>query len=279
MISYGANHSGCDHAFTRLCFTVFGLSSPLLWTQHTLLMILMPDICVRVNKNVISEFCSPNTFLPSVVTDAELERLQQALRILSDAEKQIRLSSERSTWFTAALLQLGSGHNSEIIQSRSSSKQSVKATSETMMESVRESSASRTTSHPLFTFRDSKKALDLKTTSGHSSPQGPSLSSRMKPNDNIIYGECRSVDRALLDSAQTSIPSEQRPTNSGISDNLTRIWMKCIENCHSKTLRQLLYDNGKLASVKECEGKPIHFSILSSCPCIFYLLHPFHYKL
>ncbi|KAG2592127.1 protein STICHEL-like isoform X2 [Panicum virgatum] len=193
------------------------------------------------------------------ITDAELERLQQALRILSDAEKQIRLSSERSTWFTAALLQLGSGHNLEIIQSRSSSKQSVKATSETMMESVRESSASRTTSHPLFTFRDSKKALDLKTTSGHSSPQGPSLSSRMKPNDNIIYGECRSVDRALLDSAQTIIPSEQRPTNSGISDNLTRIWMKCIENCHSKTLRQLLYDHGKLASVKECEGTIVAF--------------------
>ncbi|RCV27625.1 hypothetical protein SETIT_5G339200v2 [Setaria italica] len=193
------------------------------------------------------------------ITDAELERLQQALRILSDAEKQIRLSSERSTWFTAALLQLGSGHNSEITQSRSSSKQSAKATSETMMEAVRESSASRTTSHPLFAFRDSKKALDLKTTSGHSSPQGPSLSSRMKPNDNFIYGECRSVDRALLDSAQTSIPSEQRNTNSGISDNLTRIWMKCIENCHSKTLRQLLYDHGKLASVKECEGTIITF--------------------
>ncbi|PAN28171.1 hypothetical protein PAHAL_5G136000 [Panicum hallii] len=193
------------------------------------------------------------------ITDAELERLQQALRILSDAEKQIRLSSERSAWFTAALLQLGSGHNSEITQSRSSSKQSVKATSETMMESVRESSASRTTSHPLFTFRDSKKALDLKTTSGHSSPQVPSLSSRMKPNDNVIYGECRSVDRALLDSAQTSIPSEQRPTNSGISDNLTRVWLKCIENCHSKTLRQLLHDHGKLASVKECEGTIVAF--------------------
>lgn len=206
--------------------------------------------------------------LPSLVTDAELERLQQALRILSDAEKQIRLSSERSTWFTAALLQLGSGHNSEITQSRSSSKQSAKATSETVMEAMRESSASRTTSHPLFTFRDSKKTLDRKTTSGHSSPQGlASLSSRMRPNENAIYGECRSVDRVLLDSAPTSISSEQKPMNCGISDNLTRIWRKCIENCHSKTLRQLLYDHGKLASVKECEGK--HILYTHSCPCIF----------
>ncbi|GJN35377.1 hypothetical protein PR202_gb24146 [Eleusine coracana subsp. coracana] len=188
------------------------------------------------------------------ITDAELERLQQALKILSDAEKQIRLSSERSTWFTAALLQLGSGHNSEITQSRSSSKQSAKATSETIMEAVRESSASRSTSHPLFNFRDSKKTLDLKTTSGHSSPQGfASLSSRIRPN-----GECRSVDRGLH-SAQTSISSEQRPMNSGTSDNLTRIWRKCIDNCHSKTLRQLLYDHGKLASVKECEGTIVAF--------------------
>lgn len=208
--------------------------------------------------------------LHSLVTDAELERLQQALRILSDAEKQIRLSSERSTWFTAALLQLGSAHNPEITQSRCSSKQSAKATSETMMEAVRESSASRTTSHQLSTFPDSKKIVDLKTTSGHSSPQGlASLSSRMRPNENMIYAECRSVDRALLDSAQIGISSEQKAVNSGISDNLTRIWRKCIENCHSKTLRQLLYDHGKLASVKECEGKAYTvFSFLSQlCYC------------
>nr|AAX95843.1 hypothetical protein LOC_Os11g13990 [Oryza sativa Japonica Group]ABA92390.1 ATPase, AAA family protein [Oryza sativa Japonica Group] len=152
------------------------------------------------------------------ITDAELERLQQALKILSDAEKQIRLSSERSTWFTAALLQLGSGHNSEMIQSRSSSKQSAKATSEIVMDAVRESSASRTTAHPLFTLRGSRKTLDLRTASGHSSPQGVvSVSSRMRANDNLKHGECRSVDRVLQDSAQRSNSSELRPmTNDGV---------------------------------------------------------------
>jgi hypothetical protein len=117
------------------------------------------------------------------------------------------------------------------------------------MEVVTESSSSRTTPHQLFSFRDSKKTLDLKTTSGHSSPQSLALlSSKIRPN-----GECRSVDRGLH-SAQTST-SEQRPVNSEMSDNLTWIWRKCIDHCHSKTLRQLLYDHGKLASVKECEGK------------------------
>ncbi|KAH7661115.1 DNA polymerase III clamp loader complex gamma/delta/delta subunit C-terminal protein [Dioscorea alata] len=47
------------------------------------------------------------------LTEVELEKVQQALKILSDAEKQLRLSSVRSTWFSAALLQLGSGHAPE----------------------------------------------------------------------------------------------------------------------------------------------------------------------
>ncbi|XP_064982176.1 protein STICHEL-like [Musa acuminata AAA Group] len=55
------------------------------------------------------------------LTEAELERLQLALKILSDAEKQLRHSSERSTWFTAALLQLGSAHNLELNRISSSS--------------------------------------------------------------------------------------------------------------------------------------------------------------
>ncbi|KAG8090914.1 hypothetical protein GUJ93_ZPchr0011g28575 [Zizania palustris] len=186
------------------------------------------------------------------ITEAELERLQQALKILSDAEKQIRLSSERSTWFTAALLQLGSGHNTETIHSRSSSKQSAKTTSEIVLDAVRESSASRTTSHPLFTLCGSKKMLDLRIASGHSSPQGlVSMSSRLRANDNLKYGDCRSVDRVLLDSAQRSNLSEQRPMTNGSSDNLARIWRKCIDNCHSMTLRQLLCDHGKLASIEE----------------------------
>lgn len=62
-----------------------------------------------------------------LVTEAEIERLQQALKILSDAEKHLRLSSERSTWFTAALLQLGSSHSSDSLCSTdSSSKQSTR---------------------------------------------------------------------------------------------------------------------------------------------------------
>ncbi|RWW57145.1 hypothetical protein BHE74_00036089 [Ensete ventricosum] len=67
-----------------------------------------------------------------LVTEAELERLQLALKILSDAEKQLRHSSERSTWFTAALLQLGSTHNLEPNRLSSSSKRNAIKTTNTV---------------------------------------------------------------------------------------------------------------------------------------------------
>lgn len=37
-----------------------------------------------------------------------MEGLKHALKLLSEAEKQLRVSNDRSTWFTATLLQLGS---------------------------------------------------------------------------------------------------------------------------------------------------------------------------
>uniref|UniRef100_A0ACD5W833 Uncharacterized protein n=1 Tax=Avena sativa TaxID=4498 RepID=A0ACD5W833_AVESA len=194
------------------------------------------------------------------LTDAELDRLQQALKILSDAEKQIRLSSERSTWFTAALLQLGCGHSADMNQPRSSTRKNPKAAYDTVTEAGRESSSSRTASNSLSAFGVSKKAVAPKASSVQSSPQAlASYSSRSRLNNILAYGECRSVDRILQDSDKMNICVEQRPLVNENSDNLAQIWIRCIENCHSNTLQQLLLDHGKLVSIRQCEGSTIAF--------------------
>ncbi|XP_006663905.1 protein STICHEL-like [Oryza brachyantha] len=201
------------------------------------------------------------------LTDGELERLQQALKILSDAEKQIRLSSERSTWFTAALLQLSCGHSSEMNPARSSTTECHKSMNDAVTEAGRESLSSRTASHSISAFGVSKKLLDTKTTSLHSSPQAlASHSSRSRLNVNFAYGgECMSVDRILQDSTQRSTYSDQKGLMNGNSDSLTHIWMRCIENCHSKTLQQLLFDHGKLVCVRQCEGYVLAFIAFEEC--------------
>ncbi|URE43227.1 DNA polymerase III subunits gamma and tau domain III [Musa troglodytarum] len=79
---------------------------------------------------------SHDTPLGKRMTEAELERLRQALKILSDAEKQLRHSSERSTWFTAALLQLSAGHNLESTQSSNNTKRSTRGTDDVVSDMV-----------------------------------------------------------------------------------------------------------------------------------------------
>jgi hypothetical protein len=187
-----------------------------------------------------------------------LERLQQALKILSDAEKQIRLSSEHSTWFTAALLQLGCGHSSDMNQPRSSTRDHPKAANDDVTKAGRESSSSRAASNSLSAFDVSKKAVDPKASSGQCSPQALAYySSRSRLNNVLAYGECRSVDRILQDSTKMNNCSEKRPLANENSDNLAQLWIRCIENCHSNTLQQLLFDYGKLVSIRQCEGKHI----------------------
>ncbi|WVZ88957.1 hypothetical protein U9M48_035424 [Paspalum notatum var. saurae] len=228
---------------------------------------LIMDIIAGTYKLADSNCCNGSAVGGRSLTDAELERLQQALKILSDAEKQIRLSSERPTWFTAALLQLGSSHISDINQPKSTTREHPTAANDAMSEAARQSSSSRTVSHSLSTFVISKKALDDKAISVQSSPQVlASYSSRSIMNENLLHGGCWFVDRVPLNSSKLKDDcSQQRALVHGNSDSLAQIWIRCIENCHSKTLQQLLLDHGKLVSIRQFEGHAIAFIAFEDC--------------
>lgn len=43
-----------------------------------------------------------------IVAEVDLQKLSHALKILSETEKQLRMSSNQTTWLTVALLQLSS---------------------------------------------------------------------------------------------------------------------------------------------------------------------------
>ncbi|KAL7588444.1 hypothetical protein Lser_V15G38756 [Lactuca serriola] len=68
----------------------------------TLIMDIIAGTCQVIEASVDSLFEGRS------LTEAEIERLKHALKLLSESEKQLRLLSERSTWFTTTLLQLGS---------------------------------------------------------------------------------------------------------------------------------------------------------------------------
>lgn len=175
------------------------------------------------------------------MNEAELDRLKHALHLLSEAQKHLRVSSEKSTWFTATLLQLGSVPSPVPIQT----------------ESRRQSS--RTTEDPLSTFNNvisQKLGPDTQYTSRRSaSPMSlhevthrnsTSQDNGLDLNSNPALSQFKNGNS--LNVSHGNIGDETR------SNMLDDIWIRCIQSCYSKTLRQLLHNYGKLVLISEVEG-------------------------
>ncbi|XP_071725476.1 protein STICHEL [Rutidosis leptorrhynchoides] len=185
------------------------------------------------------------------LTEAELERLKHALKLLSEAEKQLRLSSERSTWFTATLLQLGSAPSADPTPSGSSRRQSSRTTDD----------------DPSATFKDiyfQKQKTDSQYTPQKSTPNPnpPKLYRRhsASPEDLLV------PMRQILNVDGPSVSHEEVVTGNSIqarsnSNILDDIWVRCIAKCHSKTLRQLLHTYGNLVSISEDKGTLVAYIV------------------
>ncbi|CAH8353890.1 unnamed protein product [Eruca vesicaria subsp. sativa] len=157
------------------------------------------------------------------LSEAEMERLKHALKILSEAEKQLRVTTDRSTWFIATLLQLGLMPSPGTTHTSSSRRQSSIATGENQSSISREVIAY-------------KQRSNLQC-SNSASPAS------IRKGENTIH-EVKS----------SSSSSEVIENDASISEKLNDIWMKCVDRCHSKTLKQLLYSHGRLLSISEVKG-------------------------
>lgn len=189
------------------------------------------------------------------VNESELERLKHALRLLSEAEKQLRTSSERSTWFTATLLQLGSMPSPDLTQSGSNRRQSGKTTEDDPSSSSRNVTACKHKLDPKYMPRKSTSpASQQKAVNGNSSHQ-KDISSK---NDGFSL-KSKPTNSLFMDDGSTIVSSDDTMVRCIDSGKLYDIWARCIGRCHSKTLRQLLHNHGKLVSICEVEGKLILF--------------------
>ncbi|KAL0384672.1 UNVERIFIED_CONTAM: protein STICHEL [Sesamum radiatum] len=187
------------------------------------------------------------------LTERELDRLKRALTLLSEAEKHLRVSSERSTWFTATLLQLGSMSSPDRTNSTSSRRQSSKTTDEGHISMPTEDTAQKQRTDAQFAreMSGSSASLTVSANRNSSSKENPvSLSDDVsfdsKPNQSqFMDAEALTVNECT--SGRTTLRCMD-------SKMLIDIWLQCIEKCHSKTLRQLLHSYGKLISLSEMKG-------------------------
>ncbi|CAN6856684.1 unnamed protein product [Brassica oleracea] len=184
------------------------------------------------------------------LSKTDMEGLKHALKLLSEAEKQLRVSNDRSTWFTATLLQLGSMPSPGTTRTGCSSRrQSSRATDDDRSSVSREVMAYKQRIGGLhFSMSASPKRSEKHT---------HEASSFSRVIDNTCY---KASSSSQTPEREASIASHGNSTASSMmltqrsSQKLNEIWRKCVEICHSKTLRQLLYTHGKLISISEVEG-------------------------
>ncbi|KAL5993195.1 hypothetical protein ACLOJK_014118 [Asimina triloba] len=216
---------------------------------------LIMDIIAGTYRLVDSK-CGGSSFGGRSLTEVELERLKQALKILSEAEKQLRVSSERSTWFTAALLQLGSGCSPAPTYSSRNSKLTKKKLQDDSLDIGADILANGKKVDASNTLWKSRSASMLRTVNSDCSPLVDLTSSRSMAE----HFSLNSLPPSGQSPEGTALHSTHKETvvgNMGIGCvnpiKLEEIWRCCIERCHSKTLKQLLYDHGKLVSISEDE--------------------------
>ncbi|KAG0458578.1 hypothetical protein HPP92_023444 [Vanilla planifolia] len=205
---------------------------------------LIMDIIAGTHQLSESQFDNQD-FGGRSLTEDELKRLQEALKILSDAVKRLKHSSEHSSMLTSAqylslltsaLLQLSSDQNVESTQPNSN-----KVHAADKMNDITKSCSA--------VYNKSDNLISTHISSQKSSTRLSSHNS----NSNAVSIKSQSVNHTLSNNVHLDSNA------NGIPWDLFEIWSSCIQKCYSRTLRQLLSLHGKLISVTENEGILIAF--------------------
>ncbi|XP_031103240.1 protein STICHEL isoform X2 [Ipomoea triloba] len=207
---------------------------------------LIMDIIAGTHPSIDAK-PTDSSFVGKSLSELEVDRLKHALKLLSDAEKQLRVSSERSTWFTATLLQLGSVPSLDQTHSGSSRRQSSKATEEDPSTSTFREVVSRKQQKGDSLYAPCKLGSPSSFAKGsHRISSSKDLGYAKITQSKLISGESlASQDELKLGK---TVP---RSLNTNMLDD---IWVRCIEKCHSNTLKQLLHTCGTLVSMSEIDS-------------------------
>nr|GMD40751.1 protein STICHEL [Ipomoea batatas] len=207
---------------------------------------LIMDIIAGTHPSIDAK-PTDSSFIGKSLSEVEVDRLKHALKLLSDAEKQLRVSSERSTWFTATLLQLGSVPSPDQTHSGSSRRQSSKATEEDPSTSTFREVVSRKQQKGDSLYAPCKLGSPSSFAKGsHRISSSKDLGYAKITQSKLISGESlASQDELKLGK---TVP---RSLNTNMLDD---IWVRCIEKCHSNTLKQLLHTCGTLVSMSEIDS-------------------------
>lgn len=185
-----------------------------------------------------------------IVGKEDMERLRQALKTLSEAEKQLRGTSDQTTWLTAALLQFAPDH-SYLLPSPS------------WNTSVSPSSGGLNTAN-LTPGIDSVTRKDVDFSHCESQPGlGSAYNSMSDFNDNhpLLGNQHQAPQRKSMQAQCRQFNHiAMWKTNVNNVFELDDVWQRTLDAVHSSNLRKFLQMCAKLSSLSLQKGRVQQFS-------------------
>ena len=172
----------------------------------------------------------------SPVSKEDMKKLRHALKTLSEAEKQLRMSNDRLTWLTAALLQLAPDQQYNLPSSSAET-------------GFNQSPLALNTADGSHRLRSSYvQQTDI-----------PNNSQDREENDGVGMIPQRTFSVAgRNNSVKNRHPSEK------FHREIEDIWLEVLEKIHIKSIREFLYQEGQLVGVSFGAGN------ISNKHCFFF---------
>lgn len=172
-----------------------------------------------------------------------MEKLRQALKTLSEAEKQLRMSNDKLTWLTAALLQLAPDQQYMLPTSSDNSFNH----SPLPLNSADGREAPRRTSTSVEIPRKERRlSMDSRMENIHAGSHSDGMAMGISSDSKRL---------AVSGLGPQQIPSHVRQTPGRNRRGIEEIWLEVLDRIQVNGLKEFLYREGKLVSVSFGAGK------------------------
>lgn len=189
----------------------------------------------------------------------DMEKLRQALRTLSEAEKQLRTSNDKLTWLTAALLQLAP--DQQYLGPNSSTETSFNHSPFVLRSSNRQGTSIRDTSgHPQMYNNGMALLASNKVENRHGSTSHVPDDDNVERNIYLVGGKnLAGVTPKITD----IVRSGSDPVSGKQHKEIQRIWFSVLEKIRSNALKQFMCQEGKLVSISFGSAQTVQLTFSS----------------
>lgn len=195
-----------------------------------------------------------------------MEKLRQALKTLSEAEKQLRMSNDKLTWLTAALLQLAPDQQYML---PTSSDNSFNHSPLALNNPDGREAARRTSTSVEIPHKERRLSMDARIENLHAGSSADGMTKGFS-SDNKRLAVAGFAPQQASSHVTDMVRMNDRQAFGKNRKGIEEIWLEVLDRIQVNGLKELLYQEGKLISVSFGAGEHrICFILFLQCNELF----------